>query len=292
MISKNLIGISLAKNVIKYEYPIEENILQHYGFYDKWFIIVPKKDQDTDGTIDLISSIREKNGFDNIVLANIDWPTEESFYTESIDKILQQKVIDILRPRFSNNIWFHKHDIDEFLSFADQSAILNLIHVFGYDDEVKNDDITSMSTKWTQLIKSYKYYCWDPTNEKHHFVRNVGNISFRGNDASDLFTDVGVSLPTEVITYHTGYVKSEEQLTTKVKEHINLNRSIYGSQIEHLEDKLKDWKFSFPAANFGARCWPLGIADLKGQPNELEYFLQDIDNLPEIILENKDKFDF
>lgn len=284
--AKKLIGISLIKNVNKNDYPLLDNIEQHRGFYDEWIFIAPMDGQDSDGTVASLQSIRasiEQRTHlpSGIRIAKVDWPSDDAFFEESIDKTLQMRVISKIRSSYDKDTWFHKHDIDEFLCKDDQDIILNMINVFNYD--IEN---TMISTNWIQLVKSTRTFVFDPTRKKNHFVRNIGNISFIGNDASDLETDVGHdTYLSYVYTYHTGYVKTEDQLTNKIKEHIKLNESIYLSKIDM--DKLNDYKFSFPENKAGTRCWPLGLCTLMGQPNEAEYFPSNIFELPEVLKSEK-----
>jgi len=265
---------------VKNDYPLADNIFQHIDFYDEWVFIAPKEDQDLDGTVACLQQALNDLGTTKhlkITIVRVDWPTEDSFYEEAIDKKLQSSVINHIRGSYSADTWFHKHDIDEFISSRDQDIILNMITVFNYG--VEN---TMMSTNWVQLVKNTRTYVWDPTKKKNHFVRNIGNISFPGNDASDIVTDVGDDTYLSYVnTYHTGYVKKEDLLTLKIKEHIKLNKSVYADKISNME--IESFKFKFPENVPGTKSWPLGLNVLLGLPNRLEYFQTEVKDLPEVL---------
>jgi hypothetical protein len=130
-----LIGFTLCKNMNKYKFPIELNIAQHKDLLDEHYFIVPKKDQDLDGTRDTIIEAIGKYGVSGHIF-EVDWPTEKGFHVESIDKILQQLFLDFYEPLFDENDWLIKIDADEFHHEKD------FLHIRRWMDNSDGTDIT------------------------------------------------------------------------------------------------------------------------------------------------------
>jgi hypothetical protein len=281
----NIIGLSLAKNIVKYNFPAKQVLEQHKDMYSKWYFVVPKPEQDLDNTVETITNYAKEYSI-NIDFIEVDWPTEKGFHTESIDKIHTTYAIKVLQESYKNtDVWLHKHDLDEFLKLDDQNYIKEIINDFINLNRNTQDNskYTKISYKWIQLIKNVNFYCKDPTLCKNHLVDLKANPHILGNDASDLFTEYGLTIDlSDVYLFHTGYVNSPEQLTRKIKEHVILNKSVYNISKELIDS----YKWEWPEHKQGAYLWPLGISVLNGAKNQIEYISINNNMLPEILRNN------
>lgn len=273
-----IIAYTLAKNINAYKYPAELNVKQHLDLVDEWYFILPLKHQDQDDSWETIRALRDnadKGGY-KIVCTFFDWPGDGGFAEESIDKTLQILFLKTLPIDHDYaNTWLWKHDIDEFISAEDFETIkINMSYV-------ADTEITNISTNYRQLVGSPYYYLDDPTKNVNHFfkaqiINQDLNFNYPGHDAMQVFTKGDNFYLDDVFTYHTGYIKSEILLTQKIKEHFKLNASVY----KDLDSRIENYKWEWPEHKKGKTLWPLGIAPLRGVPNEAEYFKQNLSKLP------------
>lgn len=281
-----LIGFSLCKNLNIYQYPIRLCIDQHKNLVDKYYFIVPKANQDIDGTRTTVVDICEelKVSFE---IFEVDWPGQEGFGQESIDKIQQQKLIDYIDEKYEDYVWLIKLDVDEFIHEKEFQKIKNLVKDIGLMD------VSSISFNYLQFLGSVEFTCFDPTERTVHLFKNRSGAFFAGNDAMNITTDGNDIYMDDIYIHHIGYVKSEEILTIKLKEHFRLNESVY-SDLSGLfkHSKESNIKFEFPKHKNGAKLWPLGIAAIRGSENCIEYKAFDTKELPFILRENVDKLRF
>lgn len=278
------IGITLCKNMNKYKFPIVANIEQHVGlFKDGRIFVVPLPGQDVDHTIATIEEACKKFNQEYSLL-HVDWPTEEGFHIESIDKILQQKAIDLIEKDCSPTQWVIKHDADEFISERDFEKLFETVKL------VSDTDITLIGMRYRQFVGSCRNTVWDPTTETYHVYRVGSGAHFPGNDAMNVKTMGESIILDDVYVNHFGYVKSHELLNTKVREHVTLNKSVYSNRFT--DEQLTSFKWEFPLNVKGKRLWPLGIGPLSGQPNEAEYFPFDISQLPYVLRRDLFMYDY
>jgi hypothetical protein len=279
-----LIGFTLCKNANKYQYPIELCIEQHKDLLTEHWFIVPKKDQDTDGTVNTIVQACYRNDV-TWKIFEVDWPGDEGFGQESIDKIQQQRFIDEICPNYPDHVWFIKLDADEFLHEKDFPTIINLIK------EINDTGITSIAINYIQFLGSVEYTCFDPTERTTHLFKNSSGAFFPGNDAMNIFTSGDEIYLEDVFVHHIGYVKSEDQLSIKLREHFLLNESVYKDVSENFKSK-DNIRFKFPRNQKSAKLWPLGIAVLRGIENAIEYRKFNTDKLPLSLRQNIEKLRF
>lgn len=279
-----LVGFSLCKNLNKYQYPIDLCIEQHKDLVDQHWFIVPKQSQDTDGTIKTIQETCNRLGI-KPGFFTVDWPGESGFGEESIDKILQQRFIDEICPAFDTNDFFIKLDIDEFIHEKDFRQIKDTIKI------LEGTDITSISLNYLQFLGSVEFTCFDPTTRTTHIFRNSSNVHFAGSDAMNITTNGDDLYLEEVFIFHTGYVKSKELLSLKLREHFTLNQSVYKDVSNQFTDPNRI-TFEFPKHQKSAKLWPLGIAVLRGQENSIEYRKFDTEKLPLVLKTNVEKLRF
>ena len=282
-----LFGITLCKNLNKYDFPLEMNLLQHKDLFDHRIFIVPREDQDLDQTAKTIVDICAQNNISS-ELFRVDWPTEKGFQEESIDKTLQQKAIQYIEEKYwddeDNDVWVIKHDADEFIHEKDFGTIHEYIENFN------NTDITLVGFNYRQFLGSLEYTVSDPTTCTYHLYKVGYAAKFPGNDAMNVET-MGDSVYIEdIYINHIGYVKNKQQLTTKIQEHFILNESVY-SDIDG--EKLSQFQFEFPLHKQGASMlWPLAFAVIYGRKNETEYIKIPDEELPKQFILNKNKYKF
>lgn len=279
-----LIGITLAKNIIKYNYPLKECILQHKNLFDMHYFVVPLPEQDEDGTLKLIKDTCKENEI-NGRFFHVNWPTKLGFQGQSVDKIYQKLCVDEIEKEFKGfeNIWICKNDADEFIHEKYFNKIKGMIKF------VSDSDITEIGLNYIQTCGSLKYKIFDPTEKTVHIFKIGSGGYFPGNDAMNIKTNGECLYLDDVYILHIGYVKSKEILTQKIKEHLILNSNVYTGLDQSIVDKFT---FEFPSHKPGSRLWPLGIAVIKGEKNETEYIKLDVDELPWILRENIDKYDY
>lgn len=276
-----IIGFSIAKNVVREKYPIELVIEQHKDLFDEHWIGVPREDQDEDGTREHILAAATNCG-QTVVLYELNWPGEGAWTEESLDRTHQQEMLDYMQENFDENTWFIKIDADEFYWEGDFELIKDTIDVCHEDGY-----INTIWTNYLQFVGSVEYFVDDPTHQVFHIFRNKKGVRFGGNDAMILVAEGEMYPLDEVYLHHIGYVKDADRITTRIREHIVLNQSMYP------DTKIpKDWKFEFPVHKKGAKLWPLGIAVLRGAPNEVEYTKKDYGTMPQVLFNHMEKLRF
>ena len=276
----SVIGFSIAKNCIREGYPIDLVIKQHTGLFDMHIVGVPRGEQDEDGTGQLVARTAAECG-QALTTLFLDWPGEGAWTEESLDKTHQQKILDHIEATYDDDVWVIKIDADEFYheqDFADIREAIEICHDGGID---------SIWTGYKQFMGSLNYTVWDPTTQVFHIFRNKRGVQFGGNDAMILVAGKDPYPLDEVTLNHIGYVKPARKINTRIHEHLILNESMYpGIKVP------EDWNFTFPRHVEGKRLWPLGIAEIKGQPNEAEYFTVDPRDLPKELREQSDEMMF
>lgn len=279
-------GFTIIKNANKFSYPIAEVIEQHKDFFDMHFIGVPMEDQDDDGTRQLVEETAKRVG-QEVIMVDLDWPSKDTAWTEeSLDKTLQDVLIETIElgmeqgnPQFD---WIVKIDADE---FYDDDSIQELKEMM---EIMAGSSNTCIAHNYKQYMGSLDYTVWDPTEFVCHIFQPY-KAKFSGNDAMQFRPTEGEIVYLESIyLHHIGYVKDPDLITTRIREHLVLNESMYPDAV-HNNEKWRDYEFRFPANVPGAKLWPIGISD---QPNETEYTPVDPSTLPSVLRNKKDAFNF
>jgi len=289
-----IIGFTIIKNALKEHYPIDLVIKQHKDLFDLHYIGVPLKDQDEDGTRALVERVASECG-QNIELMELDWPGGGAWSQESLDKILQQKIVEEIDSKFTRNDWVIKIDADEFYHEDDFPLLKEIIDI----------SLIEGAANWNSIVTGYLQFCgslentiFDPTQQVFHIFRNQTGARFVGNDAMAIMPHKNpIHTVTPLKLHHIGYVKSRERISTRIKEHMVLNGSVYqkayGLTKEQVDEKVSNYEFEFPAHRKGAKLWPLGIAVLfGGAENFTEYKPFNPDLLPRELLKEKDNMRF
>jgi len=306
-------GLTIAKNCNKFKYPIAECIEQHKAFFNYHIIGVPFNEQDNDDTIktifnvchnlnltceyiDDISEITNINqcstlkyiftnleNIPNVILYPLDWPGQNTAWSqESLDKILQQHILDNINWTQNEIDWIVKIDVDEFYSNDDIEFLKEIMEIY------LDSDINAIAHNYSQYVGSLRYTVYDPTTYVCHIFK-PGKAIFAGNDAMQFkVTEGSVNYIDNIYLFHIGYCKDPDLITTRIKEHLVLNSSMYPNAIKQAK-KWKDYKFEFPKHKKGAKLWPIGISDA---PNETEYKKADINKLPLVLLKKIEEFNF
>lgn len=277
-------GYSLAKNCLREQYPIDLCIKQHKDLFDTHYFGVPFEHQDTDGTVDAIRKAARECG-QNVQILRYDWGGDGAWTKESLDKIIQREMLQTITNRHGTNVdWIIKCDVDEMYHEKDFPKLKEFFEVFSEDDS-----ITSIQTNYLQFCGSLAHTIKDPTDRVWHVFRGDSAPYYWGNDAMIIRTSKGQGMYLEdVFLHHVGYCKPTSLLTTKIREHIILNSSVYGSSIDSYQ--ILKYNFEFPKHVPGKYLWPLGIAPLRGAPNECEYFPFNADDLPQELKKNLERF--
>src|SRR5690606_30266577 len=249
---------------------------------------VPYAEQDTDRTVELIKDTARLCG-QKIVIQRYNWPGDGAWTQESLDKIIQAKLLkEIIDRHKSKFTWIVKIDCDEFLHEDDFSHLKMMTGAFSEEETVS--PTTAIVTNYRQYCGSLSWRIDDPTEKVYHIFRSDAEPYFAGNDAMILKTRIGQEIwLDDIYLHHVGYCKNPELLTTKIKEHVVLNSSVYP---DLSPEKLKNYHFEFPKNVAGKRLWPLGIASFRGQENECEYFPVEKSEVPKFLIENEERFKF
>jgi len=278
-----IVAFTIIKNAVKQQYPIDLVIKQHKNLFNKHIIGIPRELQD-DGTRELVSKATKECG-QNVGLFDLDWPGETAWSEESLDKTLQQQIIDYIEEKEHAN-WIIKIDADEFYHENDFDQLLDMLR-FTIDAK----DLSIVSTSYRQYMGTPMYHVWDPTIRVRHIFK-PGKAKFSGNDAMqiDPVSNMHSLSMSDIILHHIGYLKPTELITTRIKEHFTLNKSMY--KLPNLS-VLEGYKFSFPTHKNNCKLWPIAIRTiLDGTPNEIEYFKHSLEDVPLEIRENMNRFSF
>ncbi len=246
----NISGFTIARNAIKYNYPILESIQSILPICDEFIVNVGDSDDDT---LSLIQSIKS----DKVRIIQNTWDMSQG------KEVLSYQTNVTLKECRGN--WAFYLQTDEVIHEEDLLRLKKIIQKYG-----KDESIDALRFKWLHFYGSYYRYRIDRGwyQKQDRIIRNNGQIEsfgdafgFRRKDGQVmkryntgcLLYHYGWVQPSEVMTQRRlnaeeiGFVSLDEEERNKKYQYGNLNRFpvYFGSHPKVMEEKIKAHVLSY-----------------------------------------------
>ncbi len=194
-------GFTIARNAIKFGYPIVESIESILPICDEFVVNVGDSD---DGTLDLIKSIKS----DKIRIIETRWD-----FSEGKEVLSRQTNIALAECKGD---WAFYLQSDEVIHEADLPRLKKTMQKY-----VDDKDVDALRFKWLHFYGSYYRYRIDSGwyQKQDRIIHNNGEVesfgdayAFRRKDGRHLRQK-----PTGRLLYHYGWVHSEELMKERIK---------------------------------------------------------------------------